>query len=120
MAGGTREWPSQSYSIKIMYYNISHQTLTPCAFMDDDARVCYDSIVTRLSSADCRKWGLGHNVSKFTNRFIEKNSSFMSDLCMEYWMIITRTAMISQLKGLAKELVGPDQAGPLLALPSAI
>ena len=57
---------------KLMYYNITHQTLTPSAFMDDDARACYDRIVTRLSSADCRKWGIGHRVAEFTNSFIEQ------------------------------------------------
>lgn len=56
---------------KIMYYNLSRQTLTPCAFRDGDARACYNRIVTRLSSADCRKWGVGNNVSSFTNNFIE-------------------------------------------------
>lgn len=57
---------------KLVYSNISHQTFTLCAFMDDDARACYDGIVTRLSSADCRKWGIGHKVANFTNSFIEQ------------------------------------------------
>ena len=56
---------------KLMYYNISHQTLTLCAFMDDDARACYDRIVTCMSSLECRKWGIDPKVAEFTNDFIE-------------------------------------------------
>ena len=70
--GGRNRRMAQSVVLnKLMYYNISHQTLTPCAFMDDDARACYDRIVTCLSSTDCRKWGIGHTVANFTNEFIE-------------------------------------------------
>ena len=50
---------------KIAYYNISHQSLTSCAFMDNDARACYDRIVTSLSSAECRRWGISHNMASF-------------------------------------------------------
>ena len=71
--GGRTQRMAQSVVLnKLMYYNISHQTLTPCAFMDDDARACYDRIVTRFSSADCRKWGISENVASFTNSFIEQ------------------------------------------------
>ena len=56
---------------KLCYYNISHQLQMSCAFMDDDARACYDRIVTCLSSAECRKWGISYNVASFTNKFIE-------------------------------------------------
>lgn len=59
---------------KLMYYNISHQTLTPCAFMDNDTRACYDRIVTRLSSLECRRWDLSTEVSHFTNEFIENQT----------------------------------------------
>ena len=71
--GGRKQRMAQSVVLnKLMYYNISHQTLTSCAFMDDEARACYDRIVTRLSSADCRKWGISHKVASFTNDFIEQ------------------------------------------------
>ena len=52
---------------KIAYYKISHQS----AFMDDDARACYDHIVISLSSAECQRWGLSHEITKFTNTFLE-------------------------------------------------
>ena len=56
---------------KLFYYNFSHQTLTLCAFMENDARACYDRIVTCMSSLECRKRGIDYNVSEFTNDFIE-------------------------------------------------
>ena len=71
--GGRKGRMAQSAVLnKIAYYNISHQTLTSCALMDDDARACYDRIVTSLSSAECRRWGISHNVANFTNTFIEQ------------------------------------------------
>ena len=71
--GGRKGRMAQSAVLnKIAYYNISHQTLTSCAFMDDDARACYDRIVTSLSSTECRRWGTSHNTATFTNSFIEK------------------------------------------------
>lgn len=71
--GGRKQRMAQSVVLnKLMYYNISHQTLTSCAFTDDDARACCDRIVARYSSADCRKWGIGHDVASFTNNFIEQ------------------------------------------------
>ena len=57
---------------KISCYNLSHQTLTSCAFMDDAARACYDVIITSLSSLECRRWGLSKNVADFTTKFIEE------------------------------------------------
>ena len=70
--GGRKNRMAQSVVLnKLCYYNISHQLQMSCAFMDDDARACYDRIVTCLSSAECRKWGLSNNVANFTNKFIE-------------------------------------------------
>ena len=57
--GGRRNRMAQSVVLnKLSYYNISHQLQMSCAFMDDDARACYDRIVTCLSSAEFRKWGI--------------------------------------------------------------
>ena len=55
---------------KLLYYNISHQTHTSAAFMDDDARACYDRIVTKHSSLESRKWGLSSQIANFTTKFI--------------------------------------------------
>ena len=57
-----------------MYYNISHQMIMPPAFMDDDARACYDRIITPLSSLECRKWGAPFKLAKFTNTFIQNQT----------------------------------------------
>ena len=40
--------------------------------MDDDARACYDRIITSLSSLECRWWGLSKTVTDFTTQFIEE------------------------------------------------
>ena len=70
--GGRQNRMAQSVVLnKICYYNLSHQTLTRCAFMDDDARACYDRIITSLSSVECRRWGMSYKVASFTNNFIE-------------------------------------------------
>ena len=39
--------------------------------------MCYDRIVTRLSSADCRKWGISHEVAEFANNFIESQQFYV-------------------------------------------
>lgn len=42
-----------------------------CAFMDDDAKVCYDRIVTGLSAVEGRKWGQSYNESVFTTKVLQ-------------------------------------------------
>ena len=59
---------------KLLYYNISHQTHVGAAFMDDDARACYDRIVTKHSSLETRKWGLGAQITNFTTKFINSQN----------------------------------------------
>ena len=69
--GGRNNRMAQSAVInKIMYYNISHQLGMGAAFMDDDARACYDRIITPLSSLECTKWGLSLPIANFTTNFI--------------------------------------------------
>ena len=76
--GGRKNRMAQTAVLnKISYYNISHQTFTSCAFMDDDARACYNRIVTSLSSAECRQWGISHNIATFTNKFIETQQFYI-------------------------------------------
>ena len=41
------------------------------AFIDIDARACYDRIVTSLSGLEGRKWGAPFKLSQFTTKFIE-------------------------------------------------
>ena len=74
--GGRSNRQAQSAVInKVLYYNLSRQMLMPAAFMDDDARACYDRIVTSLNSLEYRKWGAPYQLSKFTNTFI-KNQTY--------------------------------------------
>lgn len=69
--GGRANRMAQSAVInKILYYNISHQQGMSAAFMDDDARACYDRIITPLSSLEAIKWGLSLQVANFTTNFI--------------------------------------------------
>ena len=73
--GGRKKRMAQSVVLnRLCYYNISHQTLQKCAFMDDDARACYDRIVTSLNSLECQKWGLSKNITDFTNKFNESQN----------------------------------------------
>ena len=73
--GGRSRRQAQSAVLnKVLYYNLSRQMLLPAAFMDDDARACYDRIVTSLNSLECRKWGAPYKLAKFTNTFIENQA----------------------------------------------
>ena len=70
--GGRRKKQAQSAVLnKILYHNISRQMLMTSAFMDDDARACYDRIITSLSGLEGRKWGASHELSDFTTKFME-------------------------------------------------
>ena len=45
-----------AYINKICYYDLSRQKVMESAFLDDDAKACYDRIVTGLSEVEVRKW----------------------------------------------------------------
>ena len=69
--GGRKNRQALSVVInKLCYYNISHQTLQPAAFMDDDARACYDRIVPHLASVEARKWGTDYETAQLTKQII--------------------------------------------------
>ena len=70
--GGRNKHQAQSVILnKIMYYNISTQTRIPAAFMDDDARACYDRSLTSFNGLENRRWGMPFKMSEFTTKFIE-------------------------------------------------
>ena len=70
--GGRNRRQAQSAVInKILYYNLSRQMRMTSAFIDIDARACYDRIVTSLSGLEGRKWGAPYRLSQFTTKFIE-------------------------------------------------
>ena len=59
-----------AYINKICYYDISRQKVMDSAFLDDDAKACYDRIVTRLSEVEVQKWGVSTEAAKFTTKFL--------------------------------------------------
>ena len=61
-----------AYINKICYYDISRQKVMDCAFLDDDAKACYDRIVTRLSEVEVRKWGVSKEAAQFTTKFLHQ------------------------------------------------
>ena len=71
--GGRNRRQCQSASLnKIAYYDLSRQTIMPCAFLDADAKACYHRIVHRLSEVEVRKWGVSHKSAAFTTKFLHK------------------------------------------------
>ena len=71
--GGRRNKQAQSAIInKLLYYNITHQRLMEAAFMDDDARNCYDRILTALSSVEMRSWGQSYEEAEFSVEFLHQ------------------------------------------------
>lgn len=70
--GGRNRHQAQSVIInKVMYYNLTKITQVQAAFMDGDAHVCYDRIVTSLNRLENRRWGIPYELSRFTTNFIE-------------------------------------------------
>ena len=73
--GGRSNRQAQSAVLnKVLYYDITRQLRTPSAFMDDDARACYDRIINPLSAVEGRKWGLPYSESILTTSIIEKQN----------------------------------------------
>ena len=71
--GGRKGRRAQSVVLnKILYYTISHQTREEAAFLDDDAKACYDRILPSLAGVETRKWGLTHKASSITRNIIEQ------------------------------------------------
>ena len=71
--GGRKGRRAQSIVLnKILYYSISHQTRETAAFLDDDAKACYDRILPSLAGLETRKWGLTYKASSLTRNIIEQ------------------------------------------------
>lgn len=66
-----------AYINKICYYDLSRQKLMASAFLDDDAKACYDRIVTRLSEVEVRKWGVSKRAAKYTTKFLHSQKFFL-------------------------------------------
>ena len=66
-----------AYINKICYYDISRQKVMASTFLDDDAKACYDRIVTGLSEVEVRKWGVSRKAAKFTTKFLHNQEFFL-------------------------------------------
>ena len=62
---------------KILYYNICRQTLTPCAFMDDDAKACYDRIIPSMAAVESGKWGVERNTAELTVKILQNQKFYV-------------------------------------------
>ena len=70
--GGRNEKQTQMAVInKLLYYNICHQQVMEAAFVDDDARNCYDRIITALSAVEMRSWGHSFEEAEFSVNFLQ-------------------------------------------------
>ena len=73
--GGRQGRRAQSIVLnKLLYYSISHQTKETAAFLDDDAKACYDRILPSLAGVETRKWGLTHKATDLTRKIIESQT----------------------------------------------
>ena len=71
--GGRKDQQAQSAVInKLLYYNIAHQQVMNAAFIDDDARNCYDRIITALSAVEMRSWGQSFEEAEFSINFLQQ------------------------------------------------
>ena len=62
---------------KMMYYSICQQTKMKCAFMDDDAKACYDRIVPSLALIESRKWGVTHDTNALTRKILKSQKFYV-------------------------------------------
>ena len=70
--GGRKNRRAQSVVLnKILYYSITHQKRMPAAFLDNDAKACYDRIIPSLACLETRKWGLTHKATNLTRQIME-------------------------------------------------
>ena len=70
--GGRKQRQALSVVInKLLYYAITTQQLTRAAFMDDDARACYDRIIPHLAEVETQKWGVERDTAKMTTEILK-------------------------------------------------
>ena len=92
--GGRNRKQCQSAILnKIAYYDLSRQTIMPCAFLDADTKACYDRIVHRLSEVEVRKWECHTNLQlSQQNSSTDNNSIYVQH--MGYPKITSATTQI--------------------------
>ena len=62
---------------KLLYYGICHQKLMDVAFMDDDAKACFDRILPQLSQIESQKWGLHHKAATLATKIIQHQQFYV-------------------------------------------
>ena len=71
--GGRKGRRAQSIVLnKLMYYSITFQKREEAAFMDDDAKACYDRIIPSLASVEVQKWGIDTKAARLTREIVEQ------------------------------------------------
>ena len=71
--GGRKGRRAQSIVLnKLLYYAITFQRREDAAFMDDDAKACYDRIIPSLASVEVQKWGISPQAAKLTRSIVEQ------------------------------------------------
>ena len=73
--GGRKVRRAQSIVLnKLLYYSITHQMKMEAAFLDDDAKACYDRIIPSMTGVETCKWGLSHKTTDLTRKIIESQT----------------------------------------------
>ena len=62
---------------KLLYYGICRQKLLNVAFMDDDAKACFDRIIPHLSQIESQKWGVHYKAAKLATKIIRNQQFFV-------------------------------------------
>ena len=76
--GGRKQRQALSVVVnKMLYYNITEQKLSRAAFMDDDARACYDHIVPHIAEVETQKWGVTQDTAKMTTKILQSQQFFI-------------------------------------------
>ena len=76
--GGRKQRQATSVILnKCMYYAISKQTLKTAAYMDDDAKACYDRVIPQLSEIESQKWGLTYKAANLATRIIQSQRFYV-------------------------------------------
>ena len=76
--GGRRRRQATSVVLnKTLYYAISKQTVMTAAYMDDDAKACYDRVVPQISEIESQKWGLTYKAANLATKIIHSQQFYV-------------------------------------------
>ena len=76
--GGRKDRQATSVVLnKHLYYDITKQTLTEAAFMDDDAKACFDRVIPQLSQIESQKWGVSYKAASLATQIIQQQQFYV-------------------------------------------